>query len=399
MLSTERRRRAVRKLAVSAAALAVCVLPTACDYSLASPPGAPAGGSSGGSPTTAPVVVPVGNTSQTSASATSERRFRDRDRDRDGDRNRPPRNRPTRPGTGTPTVVPSNPTEPTSSETVAPTSSNNPGLDPARGIVPPGGRDGNNNETTLTAADPDDKVLGRDCNSSQLTLHDGFQSDGATCVATAMGEVAASDKLPSLLITKVTPEAPKPGEAITLTVSTRNLVRDRFLGAAAGGYYLEASFLNDEGIQRGHFHTACRMISSDVTKPPGEAPAAARNELFVATQDNGGGAGADSVDVAVVPEKKTTAGIMQCASWAGDGSHRTPMMSFANQIPAFDTVRINIGGEVAAAAVPAETPATEAPAAGTATEAPGDRRAGRRRDRGEHRRDDSADLRGTRLGR
>ena len=33
-------------------------------------------------------------------------------------------------------------------------------------------------------------------------------------------------------------------ESFRLKVSTRNLVRDRFLGAADGGYYLESSFLD-----------------------------------------------------------------------------------------------------------------------------------------------------------
>ena len=36
------------------------------------------------------------------------------------------------------------------------------------------------------------------------------------------------------------------------------------------------------------------------------------------------------------------AGLAQCASWAGDGSHRIPMMERANQTPAFDTVRIRV---------------------------------------------------------
>ncbi len=119
-------------------------------------------------------------------------------------------------------------------------------------------------------------------------------------------------------------------------MSTRNLVRDRFLGAAAGGYYLESSFLNGDGIQRGHFHTACRMLES-TSEAPDAAPAP---EFFVATQDNGGGAGADTVQVTVsgLPE----AGTAQCAVWAGDGSHRIPMMQRANQTPAFDAVRITV---------------------------------------------------------
>ena len=38
-------------------------------------------------------------------------------------------------------------------------------------------------------------------------------------------------------------------------------IRDRFLAAGQGGYYVESSVLQD-GITRGHFHTACRMLSS-----------------------------------------------------------------------------------------------------------------------------------------
>ena len=77
-----------------------------------------------------------------------------------------------------------------------------------------------------------------------------------------MGEIAAEDKLPSLLITD-SPRLVGVNQPFKLEVSTRNLVRDRFLGAAAGGYYLESSFLNGQGLQRGHFHTACRMPGVD----------------------------------------------------------------------------------------------------------------------------------------
>ena len=59
-------------------------------------------------------------------------------------------------------------------------------------------------------------------------------------------------------------------------MSTRNLVRDRFLGAAAGGYYLESSFLNDEGLQRGHFHTACRILPN-TDEAPDSSPARRRS--------------------------------------------------------------------------------------------------------------------------
>jgi hypothetical protein len=195
----------------------------------------------------------------------------------------------------------------------------------ATGTVPPGGKDGNNNGLD---------VLGRDCSNSDLKPHDGFQESPA-CVSTQMGEVAAEDELPSLLITEA-PKTVEVGESFQMQVSTRNLVRDRFLGAAEGGYYLESSFLDDEGLQRGHFHTACRLLrSTDEAPDSGQAPA-----FFLATQDNKGGAEPDTVTIEV--PGIDTAGELQCTSWAGDGSHRIPMMTKANETPAVDSVRITV---------------------------------------------------------
>jgi hypothetical protein len=185
-----------------------------------------------------------------------------------------------------------------------------------------------------TGIDPKD-ILARDCSKSDLPAHDGFQKAPA-CVSTAFGEVAAAGNDPSLLITD-SPRFVRPNTAFTIKVSTRNLIRDRFLGAAAGGYYLESSVLKD-GIQRGHFHTACRMLESTRTAPtPDPVPA-----FFVATQDNGGSATPDTVTVNI-DKGLPTRGIAQCAVWAGDGSHRIPMMERANQTPAFDAVRILVG--------------------------------------------------------
>jgi hypothetical protein len=177
-------------------------------------------------------------------------------------------------------------------------------------------------------------VLARDCSKSKLPPHTGFQVAPA-CVSTAFGEVASQDKDPSLLITD-SPETVAANTAFTLKVSTRNLVRDRFLGAAVGGYYLESSVLTDGGLQRGHFHTACRMLTS-LTDAPDPAPVPA---FFLATQDNGGGSTPDTVTISVTG--LPTAGEAQCTVWAGDGSHRVPMMQRANQTPAIDSVRIKV---------------------------------------------------------
>ncbi|MFG1866496.1 hypothetical protein [Micromonospora arborensis] len=177
-------------------------------------------------------------------------------------------------------------------------------------------------------------VLANDCDESRLQPHDGFQI-GNRCVSTEFGEVGAAANNPSLLITQF-PDQVGRNQAFTLRVSTRNLVRDRFLAAGQGGYYVESSLLNAQGLVRGHFHTACRMLDSLTTPPePQEVPA-----FFVATEDGRGGAQPDEVTIQIpgLPESGTA----QCSVWAGDGSHRLPMMERANQTPAFDSVRIDV---------------------------------------------------------
>jgi hypothetical protein len=215
------------------------------------------------------------------------------------------------------TVAPTVDASATVAPTVAPPAGDNNGLDVLA--------------RSCDAKDPANKGL------NGLDPHDGFQK-APRCVSTAFGEVAAAGNDPTLLITD-SPRFVRPNTAFTLKVSTRNLVRDRFLGAAAGGYYLESSILTGpDGIQRGHFHTACRMLSSLRTAPePDPVPA-----FFVATQDNGGSATPDTVTVNI-DKGLPTRGIAQCAVWAGDGSHRIPMMERANQTPAFDAVRILVG--------------------------------------------------------
>ncbi len=179
-------------------------------------------------------------------------------------------------------------------------------------------------------------ILTNNCQTSNLDGHDGFQN-GNRCVSTAFGEVGTQENNPSLLITEA-PEQVGVGEAFTLRVSTRNLIRDRFLAAGQGGYYVESSVLQD-GITRGHFHTACRILgSTDEAPDPAPVPA-----FFVATEDRQGGRAPDTVTIRVpgIPDEGTA----QCASWAGDGSHRIPMMQRANQTPAFDAVRIQVVGD------------------------------------------------------
>jgi hypothetical protein len=233
------------------------------------------------------------------------------------------------PTTGAPTTAPAgggDPTgDPTGAPTTDPTGSTNSGDPATTAPTTPAA-------TASTAAPLE--ILGNDCSNSKLAPHTGFQ-DGNRCVSTAFGEVGTADKNPTLLIVDA-PTTVQVGQAFTLKISTRNLVRDRFLAAAQGGYYLESSFLTDEGLVRGHFHTACRLLpSTDVAPAPDPLPA-----FFVATEDKGGNGTPDVITINV--SGMPSAGTAQCASWAGDGSHRIPMMQTAKQIPAFDSVRITV---------------------------------------------------------
>lgn len=183
--------------------------------------------------------------------------------------------------------------------------------------------------------------LARDCANSKLPPHDGFERAPA-CVTTAFGEVSDAARNPSLLIVDA-PRKVQHGRGFSFKVSTRNLVRDRFLGAAQGGYYLETSLLNADGLQRGHFHVGCRVLDDQNVAPVADAAPA----FFKAVEDGKGGAAPDTVTINV-PGKSDDGplfqdgDLVQCAAWAGDGSHRIPMMERANETPAFDAVRIKV---------------------------------------------------------
>jgi len=77
------------------------------------------------------------------------------------------------------------------------------------------------------------------------------------------------------------------------------------------------------------------LPSTSVAPAPDPVPA-----FFVATEDKAGGSTPDVITINV--SGMPSAGTAQCASWAGDGSHRIPMMQSAKQIPAFDAVRITV---------------------------------------------------------
>nr|MDT0660155.1 hypothetical protein [Micromonospora sp. DSM 115978] len=196
------------------------------------------------------------------------------------------------------------------------------------------GNDGNDNDGDDQGGGLD--ILANNCDDSQLEAHDGFQN-GNRCVSTAFGEVGSRERNPTLLITE-SPNQVDVNQPFSFRVSTRNLVRDRFLAAAQGGYYVESSVLNGQGLTRGHFHSSCRLLAGGDGEAPDPNPVP---EFFVATEDGGGGAEPDQIDIQVggLP----TAGLYQCSSWAGDGSHRIPMMQAANQTPAFDSFRLQVG--------------------------------------------------------
>lgn len=184
----------------------------------------------------------------------------------------------------------------------------------------------------------DSELLGTDCSKSKLQRHTGFQ-DGPRCVNVAHGEVASQENAASVLFVGA-PRAVAANQAFVLKVSSRNLKRDRFLAAKAGGYYREISVLvpdgPDAGITRGHLHVACEKLAR-IDQAPDRAPVPA---FFVAIEDGGGGKTPDIVSVNI---PGLAAGFYSCGVWAGDASHRSPMAQRANQRTAFDAIRLVVG--------------------------------------------------------
>jgi hypothetical protein len=221
------------------------------------------------------------------------------------------------------------PTEAVPTGGPSPTESAEPSVEPSASPSPSGAPSG---ASPAPSAPEGIGELASTCEGSALPQHDGFQN-GDRCVHTSFGEVGSAATNPSLLIARA-PQTVRVNRPFMLKVSTRNLVRDRFLPAGRGGYYKESSLLGQDGLVRGHFHTACRMLPS-VGEAPAPEPVPA---FFVATEDGKGGRDADVVTVRVTG--MPVRGVAQCAVWAGDGSHRVPMMQRANQVPAFDAVRI-----------------------------------------------------------
>ena len=178
------------------------------------------------------------------------------------------------------------------------------------------------------------EVLATDCSKSTLAPHTGFQ-DGNRCVSTAIGEVGELAKNPTALIVEFPEDGVTVNTPFTVTISTQNIIRDRFLGAAAGGYYLETALLNAQGFARGHAHFGCRVLSNTDA-----APDPTRSDFFVAIEDKAGSDTPDKITVNVsgLPRK----GIANCALWLGDNTHKIPSMQFANEIPGIDAVRFEV---------------------------------------------------------
>jgi hypothetical protein len=193
--------------------------------------------------------------------------------------------------------------------------------------------------TTPTSASPSSTtppldVLATDCSDSRLQAHNGFQ-DGNRCVSTAIGEVGELAKNPTAFIVEFPEDGVRVNTPFTVTISTQNIIRDRFLAAGQGGYYRETALLNAQGFARGHAHFGCRVLGDT-----DEAPDPTRSDFFVAIEDSGGGDNPDEIVVNVSGLPR--AGTANCALWLGDNTHKIPSMQFANSIPGIDAVRFEV---------------------------------------------------------
>jgi hypothetical protein len=240
-------------------------------------------------------------------------------------------------------------TEPTGDPTADPTGDpGDPTEDPGDPTEDPGDPTedpGDPTEEPTEEPGPDENqfdVFGRTCEEvgQGLGIHNGLQSEEAQCVETEMGVVPAIQNAPSLIIADA-PTQVAVNEPFSILVSTRNLIRDFFPPAGDGGYYRVSAFLNEDGLVRGHFHTACVLITDPAVPPtPDEL---LNPPFFQATEDGGGQAEPDTVEVQIA-DGLPTPGQYRCSSWAGSASHSPPMMNFARMQIASDTVRIEVAG-------------------------------------------------------
>jgi hypothetical protein len=173
---------------------------------------------------------------------------------------------------------------------------------------------------------------GESCDNSDLPLHDGFQN-GNRCVSTDRGEVPLAENAPSLLIVS-SPFRVRVNQPFEIRISTRNLIRDFFLPAGAGGYFKTRDFLNEEGITHGHAHTSIIPLST-TRSAPDVSPVPV---FFLATEDGKGGKTPDTFVVRV--PGIATPGLYKITSWCGAASHAVPMAQRANQTPCVDSVRL-----------------------------------------------------------
>jgi len=183
---------------------------------------------------------------------------------------------------------------------------------------------------TTTATPP--AILTNTCTDSALPPHDGFEQ-APRCVATDAGEVPTAT--PAVLLARF-PRIVRAGQPFQVTLSTRNLVRDRFLKAAEGGYYREMSVLDPGGVVRGHLHLYVQALTDGASVPDADATPL---EFFRAVEDGGGGAGLSRVSVSVAG---LTAGPKRLCVTMGDGSHRVPLMRAAKLAAGIDCVRIRV---------------------------------------------------------
>src|SRR6266508_1633752 len=211
------------------------------------------------------------------------------------------------------------------------------------------------NQPNDPATGDGDAPLSKDCGDSPLTVNDGFQK-GNTCVAVDSGEV--SDKTPAVLITDA-PEEVAAGQDFQVAISSKNVVRDRFLAAATGGYYAERSVLNPNGVQRGHSHVWVQDIGDGQSAPNADA---APLDFFKAVEDNGDG------DFTLTITGLTAGNKKLCVNDA-DGSHRTAMTKAAKLAMPYDCVRLTVTGGNGGGAT-TTTVAPETTAAPPDTQAP-----------------------------
>ncbi|KAF3765052.1 hypothetical protein M406DRAFT_42153, partial [Cryphonectria parasitica EP155] len=173
---------------------------------------------------------------------------------------------------------------------------------------------------------------------SGKTLTNGLQQKQGSCNGVVMGDMPATTKMVSSIITSPVPgNEPAANEDFNVTVQMTNMELGTFTNPAST-YYSAPQQLSSSGTVIGHTHVTIQDIGNSQT--PSQPPDASQFVFFKGINDAGNGNGL----VSAVVTGGLPAGNYRVCTMAGSSNHQPVLMPVAQRGAQDDCVRIQIGG-------------------------------------------------------